>query len=71
MKPIKSNRIGVFCFSLVIGGLFYLTDCLVARKSHPDVLWLESGVHNPSPVGFGLTVIIVLVGLGYLIFGKD
>jgi hypothetical protein len=56
---------------LIIGGLFYLTDCLVAHKSHPDVPWLESGVYNPSPVGFGLTVIIVLVGLGYLIFRKD
>jgi hypothetical protein len=71
MKPIKSNRIGIFCFSSIIGGLFYLTDCLFAHKSHPDVPWLESGAYNPSQVGFGLTVIVVLVGLGYLIFGKD
>jgi len=48
---------------IVLGVLFYLVDCLVAHKAHPEVSWIQSGVYNWGLVGVFASAICVLVGI--------
>ncbi len=48
---------------IALGIVFYLVDCLIAHKAHPEVSWLRSGVYNWGPFGVLASVICVLVGL--------
>jgi hypothetical protein len=45
--------------------MFYLGDCLIAHKAHPEVAWLESGVYCRGPFGFIATVAVIVAGIGY------
>jgi hypothetical protein len=56
---------------IVVGVLFYLVDCLVAHKAHPDVSWIESGVYNWGPFGFLASVGAVVAGIYCLLFKKS
>ena len=55
----------------MIGVLFYLVDCLVAHKAHPEVSWIESGVYNWGPFGFLASVGAVVAGVYCLLFKKS
>ena len=56
--------VAVFGFAAVFS---YLADCFVAHKSHPEVSWIESGVHCRGPFGFVVTVAIVVAGVCYCV----
>lgn len=75
MKPFnfKSKRLEGFCVLLLLGGVFYVIDCLVviAFNRHPEVPWFERGIYAGSPAGFFWTAGTILCALGYLVFGKD
>lgn len=49
-------------FLLVVGGIFYLVDCLFGHKAHPEVSWLKSGVFASGPLGFVGTISFVAAG---------
>jgi hypothetical protein len=75
MKPsnFKSKRLEVFCGLLILGGVFYVVDCLtvIIFKDHPEVPWFESGIYAGGPAGFFWTAATIVCAFGYLIFGKD
>jgi len=50
-----------------IGVLFYLGDCLIAHKAHPEVSWIESGVYNWGPFGVFASALCILVGVYCLV----
>jgi hypothetical protein len=54
---------------IVMGVLFYLIDCFLAHKKHPEVSWIESGIYNWGPFGVLVSVVCVLTGLYYLVKG--
>ncbi len=56
---------------IVVGVLFYLVDCLVAHKAHPEVSWIESGVYNWGPFGFLASLGAVVAGIYCLLFKKS
>jgi hypothetical protein len=63
----KPTRLQLSASSLVIGCGSYLIDCLLSFSSHLNVPWIEAGIFAGGPFGFFLTVICVLVSIGYLI----
>jgi hypothetical protein len=74
MKPFnfKSKRLEVFCALLILGGVFYVVDCLVVIlfKHHQEVPWFERGIYAGGPVGFFWTAATIVCAFGYLILGK-
>jgi hypothetical protein len=70
MKSVKLTRFGNFLFFFIAGVLWYLTDCLLEFKSHPDIPWYETGVFS-GPKGFLTTVALFLAAFYVLIFRKD
>jgi hypothetical protein len=71
MRRFELTRLQRFCSCLILGIAFYLIDCVLASINHPDVPWFERGVYAGGLAGFYWTVIVVLVGFGFLIFGKN
>jgi hypothetical protein len=71
MRRFESTQFGRFCVYLLIGIVFYLIDCLLASSKHPDVPWLERGIYAGGFAGFDWTIVVVVAGFGFLIFGKD
>jgi uncharacterized membrane protein len=57
--------------TIIVGVIFYLIDCLVAHKMHPEVSWLESGVYMGGLGGFYVSVIVVLIGIYFLQINMD
>jgi hypothetical protein len=54
-------------FFIVFATMFYLGDCLVAHKAHPEVSWICSGVYARGPFGFVATVAVVVSGIVYCV----
>jgi hypothetical protein len=50
-----------------MGALFYLTDCLEAHPSHPEVPWLKSGIYCGGPFGILATGMCVATGIYFLL----
>ena len=48
---------------VIVGGAFYLGDCLIAHKSHPDVPFVKTGFYNWGPLGIVATVIWAAAGV--------
>jgi hypothetical protein len=71
VKYSKPTRLRMFSFFLTAGGIFYLVDCLVSFRDHPELPWFETGIYAGSPAGFYLTIVFIIVAFGYLILGKD
>ncbi len=53
---------------LLLSGLFYLADCVIAHRAHPEIPWLMSGIHAVNPFGFPVTIIAFVVLLGSGVF---
>lgn len=61
MKPFKfkSKRFRLFCVWLIVGGLFYIIDCLAVTyvtELRLDLPWFERGIYAGGPAGILLTV---------------
>jgi len=62
MKPFKfksKRRLKFFYAWLLLGGGFYIVDCLVvtyADKSRLDLPWFERGIYAVGPAGILLTI---------------
>jgi hypothetical protein len=70
MKAFNSKRFRLFFKLMLSAGVFYLLDCLVSFKAHPEMPWYESGIYARGP--FAVFTVTLLVGaIGYSIFGKD
>jgi hypothetical protein len=56
-----------------LSGVFYLVDCLAVSifGSHPELPWIERGIHAGSPAGILTTASCVIAAFGILIFGND
>jgi hypothetical protein len=56
MKPTKLNRFRTFFVCWGLGGISYLTDCLIVSTfDHPpDVAWIERGIY--SGIGILFTI---------------
>jgi len=48
---------------IIVGVIFYLVDCRVAHKTHPEISWLESGVYNRGLFGVFVSIMCVLTGI--------
>ena len=57
----KPTRLRVFFCFLAVSGLFYLVDCLVFFREHPELPWFETGIYATSPAGFYLTVGLMVI----------
>ena len=68
----KSKQLEVFSVLLLLGGVYYVIDCLIVIvfNRHPEVPWYEAGIYAGSPAGFFFTAVTILCAFGYLIFGK-
>ena len=70
VKTFTSTRFRRFLFFFIAGVAFYLLDCLLKFKEHPDLPWYETGVFS-GPKGFPTTVALFLAAFYFLIFQKD
>ena len=68
---IKSKRVQVFLGCVGLAGVLYLSACLFDFGSHPEMPWFERGIYGGGMYGFPYQIVLVLIGLGYLVFGKD
>jgi hypothetical protein len=51
---------------VIVVTFFYLTDCLAAHQSHPNVPWIESGIYCGGPFGFLATICVAIAGIWFL-----
>ena len=60
LSKFKSKqRLKLFYAWLIVGGLFYVVDCLVvtyAAESRLDLPWFERGMYAGGPAGILLTI---------------
>ena len=70
MKLVRLNRFELFLVGLMVCGLFYAIDCIIALalKIHPELPWSERGMY--AGPAFLMTTIFAVAFLGSLIFGK-
>jgi hypothetical protein len=53
---MKSRKFKFYRDWLIVGGVFYIIDCLVVSDSHPDLPFFERGIYAGGPVGILFTV---------------
>jgi hypothetical protein len=63
-RAIRRHPGTVFVFTVIY---FYLADCVIAHKSHPEVSWLASGVLCRGPFGFVATLALSVAGVVYFV----
>lgn len=61
----NAGRLYPLAFFALAATYSYLADCFIAHPSHPELPWIESGVHCGGPLGFVTTVAIIVAGILY------
>jgi hypothetical protein len=63
VEPAQPAKVFLGILGLTCG--FYLVDCLLVTifQDHPNIPWIEWGIHAHGPAGFGITVITFFVGI--------
>jgi len=71
VKPIRSKRVHFFLGCVGLACVLYLLACLFHFADHPELPWFEAGIYGGGIYGFPVQILFVVIGFGYLIFGKD
>jgi hypothetical protein len=69
MKAFKPTRWNGFLLFFALAVVWYLYDCLLHFREHPDLPWYETGIYT-GPWGFPRVVLLAVLALGFLLFRK-